>query len=207
MPVPSACTGLDARGTGMNFGLAKPTAPRTPLESDGTNGALAPLRSVRPPGVLAIHKEDIMAQATALSPQALTTAAKALIETYNDRNWDKARAAITPDFLYDEIATGRRLTGADETLDAWKGWAEAFPDSRGTFQGTHVAEDGAVVLEITWTGTHQGPLQTPGAPIPPTGRRIEIRACAVVEFSGEKARTQRHYFDMATLLRQIGVLG
>jgi hypothetical protein len=29
----------------------------------------------------------------------------------------------------------------------------------------------------------------------------------VVEVAGERARSQRHYFDMATLLRQIGVGG
>jgi steroid delta-isomerase-like uncharacterized protein len=147
-----------------------------------------------------------MAQATALSPQALAKAAKALIEAYNDRNWEKAKASITPDFVYDEVATGRKLTGADETLEVWKAWAQAFPDSKGSFQATHVADDGAVTLEVTWTGTHQGPLQTPQGPIAPTGRRIEIRACAVVEIAGERARTQRHYFDMATLLQQIGVM-
>ena len=146
-----------------------------------------------------------MAQATTLSPQALTTIAKALIEAYNEKNWDKARASITTDFTYDEVATGRRLTGADDTVDAWKGWAQAFPDSMGTFQGAHVADDGTVVLELTWKGTHQGPLQTPKGAIAPTGKAIEVRACAIVEIAGEKARTQRHYFDMATLFRQIGV--
>ncbi len=148
-----------------------------------------------------------MAQATTLSPQALTNAAKGLIEAYNDRNWDRAKASITPDFVYDEVATGRRVTGVDATLDAWKGWAQAFPDSKGSFQGVHVAENGTVVLEVTWTGTHQGPLQMPDGPIAATGKRIEVRACAIVELKGEKARTQRHYFDMVTLLRQIGAGG
>jgi steroid delta-isomerase-like uncharacterized protein len=147
-----------------------------------------------------------MAQATAVSPQALTNAAKALIEAYNDKNWDRARAGITPDFVYDEIATGRKLTGADAALEVWKGWAQAFPDSKASFQGTHASDDGTVILEVTWTGTHQGPLQTPNGPIAPTGRRIELRACAVVEVLGEQARAQRHYFDMATLLQQIGVM-
>ena len=148
-----------------------------------------------------------MAQATTLSPQALTNAAKGLILAYNEKNWDKARASITPDFVYDEVASGRKLTGADQTLEAWKAWAQAFPDSKGTFQGSHVADDGTVVLELTWSGTHQGPLQTPKGPISPTGKRIEVRACALVEIAGEKARSQRHYFDMATLLQQIGVMG
>jgi predicted ester cyclase len=63
------------------------------------------------------------------------------------------------------------------------------------------------VLELTWKGTHQGPLQTPQGSIAATGKRIEVRACAVVQIAGEKARSQRHYFDMATLLQQLGVTG
>jgi steroid delta-isomerase-like uncharacterized protein len=144
-------------------------------------------------------------QATADSPQALTEAAKGLIVAYNDKNWDKAKAAITPDFVYDEVATGRRVEGADQTLVAWKGWAQAFPDSKASFDRTHVAGNDTVVLELTWRGTHQGPLETPTGSIPATGKRIEIRAVAVIEVKGEKARTQRHFFDMATLLQQLGV--
>jgi steroid delta-isomerase-like uncharacterized protein len=144
-------------------------------------------------------------QATVVSPQALTEAAKGLINAYNDKNWDRAKAAITPDFLYEEVGTGRRIEGADETVAAWKGWAQAFPDSKASFDQIHVAGDATVVLELTWRGTHKGQLETPMGSIPPTGKQIEIRAVAIVELKGEKARTQRHFFDMATLLRQLGV--
>jgi steroid delta-isomerase-like uncharacterized protein len=144
-------------------------------------------------------------QATAVSPQALTEAAKALIVAYNDKNWEKAKAAITPDFLYDEVGTGRRVEGADPTLAAWKGWAQAFPDSKGSFDRTYVAGNDTVVLELTWRGTHQGPLGTAMGNIAATGKSIEVRAVAIVEMRGEKARSQRHFFDMATLLQQIGL--
>jgi steroid delta-isomerase-like uncharacterized protein len=147
-----------------------------------------------------------MAQATTLSPQALTKIAQGLILAYNDRDWNRAKASMTADFTYDEVATARKVTGADQTIELWKGWAQAFPDSKGTFQGSHVVNDGTVVLELTWKGTHKGPLQTPTGAIAATGKPIEVRACAIVEIAGERARLQRHYFDMATLLRQIGVL-
>ena len=146
-----------------------------------------------------------MAQATAVSPKALLSAAKALVETFNARDWDGARAAVTTDFVYEEMGTGRKLTGADAALEAFKGWVQAFPDATGTYRGTHVADDGTVVLEVTWTGTHRGPLQTPDGPIAPTGKRIDVPACMVVDVAGDKARAQRHYFDMVTLLRQLGV--
>jgi steroid delta-isomerase-like uncharacterized protein len=146
-----------------------------------------------------------MAPTTAVPSQALLNAAKALVEAYNTKDWDRARAAITSDFVYEEMGTGRKLTGADATLEAWRGWAQAFPDSVGTYRASHVSDDGTVVLEVTWSGTHRGPLDTPNGPIAPTGNRIEVPACMVVEVAGEKARAQRHYFDMVTLLRQLGV--
>jgi steroid delta-isomerase-like uncharacterized protein len=146
-----------------------------------------------------------MAQGTTLSPQALTDAAKALILAYNDKNWDKCKASITPDFVYDEVATGRKVTGADQTIDIWKGWAQAFPDSKGSFLGTYVTNSGAVVLEVNWKGTHKGPLQTPNGPIAATGKRIDVRACLIIEVAGERAKSQRQYFDMATLFQQLGV--
>ena len=90
-------------------------------------------------------------------------------------------------------------------MTAWKGWAQAFPDSKGSFDRTHVAGNDTVVLELTWRGTHQGPLETPMGSIPATGKKIEIRAVAIIELKGEKARTQRHFFDMATLLQQLGL--
>lgn len=148
-----------------------------------------------------------MAPATALSPKAVAEAAKAPFLAFNDKDWAKAKATITPDFIYDEVATGRKATGADATIEMWKGWAGAFPDAKGTIHSTHVADDGAVTLELTWQGTHKGPLQMPNGAIAPTGKTIEVRACAIVELAGDKARTQRHYFDMTTLLRQIGMGG
>src|SRR5262245_18414840 len=148
-----------------------------------------------------------MAQATAVSPQALIDIAKATVTTYNDRDWTKARTILSPDFVYDEVATGRKVTGADQAIELWKGWAQAFPDSKGTIHNTPATADGTLMLEVTWKGTHKGPLSTPTCPITATGKPIEVRACAVLDISGERARVEWHYFDLATLLRQIGVNG
>jgi steroid delta-isomerase-like uncharacterized protein len=148
-----------------------------------------------------------MAQATAVSPQALISAASAPVEAYNDKDWERAKASMTQDFVYEEVPTGTTTTGADATLELWKAWAAAFPDSKGGLREAHVAENGMVVLEVTWKGTHQGPLQTPTGSIAATGKRIDVPACMVVQVGEGKARSQRHYFDMATLLRQLGVAG
>jgi steroid delta-isomerase-like uncharacterized protein len=144
------------------------------------------------------------AQSTMLSPQQLIEAAKAPLLAYNQKDWNAARASITSNFTYDEVGTRRKVQGADQTITLWKGWAEALPDSKATFDNA-VASGNTVVLEVTWRGTHTGPLQTPKGSFAGTGKLIELRGCVVVELAEGKARLQRHYFDMGTLLQQLGI--
>jgi steroid delta-isomerase-like uncharacterized protein len=139
-----------------------------------------------------------------MSQQSVVDIAKAQIIAYNEKNWSAATAALAPTAVYDEVGTNRTINGAGSVLDAWKGWAAAIPDSRATFDAVHVAGN-TVILELTWRGTQSGPLQTPAGQIPATGRSIEIRACQLVEVSDGKVQRVRHYFDMATLLAQLGV--
>jgi steroid delta-isomerase-like uncharacterized protein len=146
------------------------------------------------------------AQSTKLSPSQLIAAAKAPTLAYNDKNWTAARASITPDFVYDEVATNRKVQGVDQVLALWQGWAAAFPDSKATFHNAYVSGE-TVVLEVTWQGTHQGALQSPKGAIPATGKRIDVRSCIVSEMAGEKTKAQRQYFDMATMLQQLGIGG
>jgi len=135
---------------------------------------------------------------------SIANVAKASVNAYNEKNWDKVRASLTPDCVYHEVATNRNARDVNDTLALWQGWAKALPDSRATFEGQFVS-DSMVTLELTWRGTHSGPLMTPGGEIPATGRSIALKACQVIEVSGERAKAIRHYFDMGTLLHQLGV--
>ena len=103
-------------------------------------------------------------QATMIPQQQLIAAAKAPLLAFNDKNWTAVKAAVTTDFVYDEVATKRKVQGADKAIALWQGWAKAFPDSRATFHGA-VAGGETVVLEVTWHGTHNGPLETPNGPM------------------------------------------
>ena len=143
---------------------------------------------------------------TMLSEQQLIAAAKAPTVAYNEKNWDAVKAAIAPDFIYDEVATSRRVQGLNQVIALWKGWAAALPDSKANFDNAYVSGD-KVVLELTWRGTHEGPWETPKGPIPATGKPIEVRSCMVCEVADEKLKVARHYFDMATMLQQIGMGG
>ena len=136
-------------------------------------------------------------------PQSVIDTAKAQIIAYNQKDWNAAAAILAPTCVYDEVGTQRRIQGVDEVTTAWRGWATALPDSHATFEAAS-ASGNTVTLELTWRGTQTGPLQTPGGALPPSGRKIEIRACQVVEVADGKVQSVRHYFDMATLLQQLG---
>lgn len=136
--------------------------------------------------------------------RSIVDVAKASINVYNEKNWERARASLAPDCTYEEIATNQTAHGVNEVVSLWQGWAKAMPDSKGTVDKTFF-HDNMVALELTWRGTHSGPLQTPRGEIAPTGKRFEVRACQVFEVSGERAKSVRHYFDMNTLLQQLEV--
>lgn len=139
-----------------------------------------------------------------MSRQELIQAAKASTEAYNEKDWKAARTTLAPGFVYDEVATGRTIEGIDEVLEAWKGWAKAFPDSRATFEEPLV-DGNVVVLPIRWRGTHSGPLTLPTGEILPTQQKIDFRACQVFDMENGRAVHMRHYFDMMTMLSQLGV--
>ena len=142
-----------------------------------------------------------------MAPQSVLTlvdVAKASTIAYNEKNFDKIRTLLANNAVYDEVGTGRKLNGINEILNAFKGWATALPDSKAEILKEY-ASDNTVILELVWTGTHNGPLQMPNGTLPATGKQINVRACEVFEFEGEKIRTTRHYFNMATLLTQLGV--
>ena len=139
-----------------------------------------------------------------MTQKSLIDAAKAPVIAYNEKNWDALKAALSPKIVYDEVSTQRKVQGIKDVLGVWKGWATALPDSKAKFHSALVSGN-TVVVEVTWRGTHKGPLQMPTGEIPPTGKKIELRACQVFEIAGGKAQSMRQYFDMATLLQQLGV--
>jgi steroid delta-isomerase-like uncharacterized protein len=129
--------------------------------------------------------------------------AKAPITAYNDKDWSKAKDTLAADAVYDEKGTHRRIQGAGEIIEAWQGWAEAIPDSKATVV-REIASGNTAVLELLWKGVHTGPLKTPTGAIPASNKPIEVPACQIVQVEGGKIKSISHYFDMLTLLTQIG---
>jgi steroid delta-isomerase-like uncharacterized protein len=125
------------------------------------------------------------------------------VEAFNAGDWERFRATLAAGCVYDEPATQRHLEGQEAILEANRGWKEAFPDAHGRVERA-IGGDGTVTLEITWEGTHTGPLHTPEGDIAPSSRHVVVKAAEVFEVDGDKIREAHHYFDMMGLLQQIG---
>lgn len=131
-----------------------------------------------------------------------TETATRLLDAFNAADWDAFRAAIADDVVYVESGTGRRIEGADSYLALCQGWRAALPDVRGTV--ARVLEgDGVVAQEVTWTGTHDGPLPTPNGDIPPTGRAVRLEATLWVQTRGDVVAEVHHHLDVMALMAQI----
>ena len=131
--------------------------------------------------------------------------AKGATIAYNDKSWDKVKGVFAENAIYDEKATSRRVQGVGKIIEAWQGWAKALPDSKAMFVGEYASGDTAII-EVVWKGAHTGVLQTPTQTIAPSNKRIELPACQVIKVEGGKIKSFTHYFDMVTLLTQIGAL-
>jgi steroid delta-isomerase-like uncharacterized protein len=145
---------------------------------------------------------------TALAPEASTTdeivkLARRQVDAFNTGDWEQLQAGLAVDSLYDEFGTQRKIEGPEKIVELFKAWKTAFPDAVGTVTSA-MASGSKAALEVTWSGTHSGPLVTAEGSIPASGKRQETPAAVFFTFEGDKIKESRHYFDSMTLLKQIG---
>ena len=139
----------------------------------------------------------------ALTKDEIVKLAREQVDAFNNGDWERMRGMLASDSRYDELGTQRKIEGPEKIIELFKGWKTAFPDSAGTVTSV-VGSGNKVVLEVTWKGTHTGPLVSPEGTIPASGKRQETPAALCLTFEGDKIKESRHYFDSMTLLRQIG---
>ena len=134
----------------------------------------------------------------------LTVSRRDSLSVSNPSSW----LEITSSCLRDEAraenwARLRPLIPSFSDFELFKAWKTAFPDAVGTVTSA-VATGNKAALEVTWKGTHTGPLGTAEGTIPASGKHQETPAAFFLTFEGDKIKQSRHYFDSLTLLKQIG---
>jgi steroid delta-isomerase-like uncharacterized protein len=134
-----------------------------------------------------------------------TKLATDIVEAFNEGDWERLKARVAPDVVYEETGTGRRIEGADAYVELCMGWRQTFADVKGTIHNT-AASGGTVAQEITWEGTHTGPLVGPGGTLAPTGKRAPVQATMWFTVEGDRVREIHHHLDLLTLLQTLGAL-
>ncbi len=138
-----------------------------------------------------------------LTADAMVKIAREQVDAFNKSDWKRMRAGLASNSRYDELATGREIDGPEQIIELFKGWKQAFPDAVGTVTSA-VAEGDKAALEVTWKGTHTGPLVTAEGTVPASGKHQRTPAALVYTFAGDKVKESHQYFDSLTLLKQIG---
>jgi steroid delta-isomerase-like uncharacterized protein len=139
----------------------------------------------------------------AVTPEAMVKIAREQVDAFNKGDWERVRAGLRSDARYDELGTQRKVEGPEKIVELYKGWKTAFPDVAGTVTSA-VGGGKTAALEVTWKGTHTGPLEMAEGTIPASGKRQETPSAFVFTFEGAKIKESRLYFDSLTLLKQIG---
>lgn len=123
---------------------------------------------------------------------------------YSEGKWDEYANDLAPDATYEEIATRQLVKGREGYIELVKRWKKAFPDlTARVVNGVELGDQ--AIAEVEWLGTHTGPLEGPFGTIAPTNKRGTTRAVIVARSQNGKVVETRHYFDVLSLLAQLGI--
>ncbi len=101
---------------------------------------------------------------------------------------------------YEIVPNGTIWDGHDGVNDLLHQNKTAFPDFHFGPETFHHSET-AVLVEGRFSGTHLGVWNG----IPPTGKKIDVALIILFLFEGDRMVCERTYFDVLTILTQMGV--
>ncbi len=114
---------------------------------------------------------------------------------------EKLFSLFTDDCVYEDLGTGTLTRGKEELKDFFEAVFRAIPDFKVELT-SHFRAGNWAGAEWIWSGTQTGDF--PG--IPATNKYASARAASVFELQGNKFKRCSDYWDMATYLRQAGLL-
>jgi steroid delta-isomerase-like uncharacterized protein len=124
------------------------------------------------------------------------------MESENTHDFDVTLKTFAEHPRYEIVPTGEVYDGNEEVSRYYQETRAAFPDQRNELIALHHADD-AVIVEFWLRGTHEGDFRG----VPPTHKSFECQMAAFFLFEEEKLVNERVYFDAATILTQLGLVG
>ena len=127
--------------------------------------------------------------------------AQDLIDALNTHDPDRVTAFYAPDYEEIDVAQAGPQIGRDTVRRKLLAYWRAFPDLKFTLDDV-IVEGDRFVMVWRWCGTHRGTIMN----IPPTGRTVETRGTSIVDMSGDLIQRATRIWDLAGLLRGMGLL-
>jgi steroid delta-isomerase-like uncharacterized protein len=126
-------------------------------------------------------------------------------DAWNSQDADAVLALMTEDIVYDDSAWPRQMRGHDDVREFLAHTWRALPDLRFETLKTYLHPDRPEAAYY-WRGegTNTGPLDPPG--LRPTGKVVRFDGADFREYRDGKVAGLRIAFDMADIMRQVGVL-
>ena len=128
-----------------------------------------------------------------------------LIETeaggWSPKNMDQLLSVFTDDVTYVDTPLGSTFRGKEELRAFAQSFFNAFPDLKAVITSTVISGDRAA-SEWIFTGTQTGDL----AGMPASNKQMDLRGVSIYEFEGGKIKRKIDYWDMATMLKQLGFM-
>jgi steroid delta-isomerase-like uncharacterized protein len=125
--------------------------------------------------------------------------------TWNRGELDALDDVFSPDVVVHEVPTHETYEG----LEAFKDWVRnirtGFPDFElDADASTYFAGEDRIVGQWVFTGTHEGELS--GIDADPTHQSVELAGVTVYALDGDEVTEAWWYFDMLSLLGQLGLV-
>lgn len=113
--------------------------------------------------------------------------------------WDEALATFHSP-RYEIVASGESYEDAASVSRFYSETARAFPSISFDTRALHHTDAG-VFADVVFHGMHDGPWRG----LPGTGRQVEYAMMNFFVFEEDRLVCERMYFDLLTVLRQVGI--
>jgi steroid delta-isomerase-like uncharacterized protein len=125
-----------------------------------------------------------------MSTQENKSLVRRLMEAMNDDDFAALSQLIAPD--------------SDQVMSWYQVFVTALPDIKHEVRAT-IEDDTACVVELRVTGTHTGPLASPGGEIAPTGKAFVLDYVDVARFDNGRIKIETYYRDNQSFVTQLGL--
>ncbi len=140
-----------------------------------------------------------------MSVQENLKMAKKFFKAMNAHDFSLADGIYAPNYKAKAPGRAEAMT-ADESRAYNQIFLDAFPDLNFEIADT-ISEGEFVVINWIGRGTHTGGLRSPsGKMIPATNKKAAVHGSTTYQFKNGKAVRSWVFWDMATLLGQLGLM-